>query len=186
MKPSLHVAYESTDINQQQPPLQTGVLSVVYTGSITHFDEDSKHWLLDDQFLGVAASSLILKLGIGDRVCFVEDDGQYYITQVLSQPLQDDNTLVFESEHAMEWRAPQLRFSAWKELEFMSLNRLSLVCKHGVVSSVNSLVMQAEQLIQHVTQFSVTAKGLLRLNGKQQLITAEEDVRIDGKRINMG
>ena len=33
---------------------------------------------------------------------------------------------------------------------------------------------------------NLTARGLLRLNAKQQLITAEEDVRIDGKRINMG
>jgi hypothetical protein len=32
----------------------------------------------------------------------------------------------------------------------------------------------------------LNAKGLLRLSGRQQVITAEEDVRIDGKRINMG
>jgi hypothetical protein len=47
-------------------------------------------------------------------------------------------------------------------------------------------VSQAKHLIQHAGDFALNAKSLLRIHSKQQIITAQEDIRIDGKRINMG
>ena len=171
----------SQTINKPEPPK----LSYVHCGEITAVSGSDHQWQVDNSYSALSGTGLMLTPCVGDKVSFIESKGQYYILQVLYRP-DAEKPLSFETERDIDWQAPNVRFTVFDEMEFVSLNRISLMCKHGVMSMTNTLVTQAEHYIQKAAQLSITAKTLLRLNAKHQIITADEDVRIDGKRINMG
>lgn len=156
-----------------------------YGGMITAYDSERNSYIVDHDYHAQCATSLLLKPAVGDQVVLIEMQEKYYICQILTQTSQAEELLI-ESDKPVQWVAPKLKFSALQEVELISLNRLSFVSKHCMISIAGSLIQQTENLIQQVAHYSLAASGLLRLTGKQQIITAEEDVRIDGKRINMG
>jgi hypothetical protein len=167
------------------PVVEPKPLQINYGGQITDFDQVRNCWIIDFHFSARCAVNLLVNPYVGDKVCFVEMDNEYYITQLLSRDISSD-TLTLQSDKKVHWLAPEFKLTAFENLELVSLNKIAVTSKNYVMSAANTMIQQAENLIQHVGQFSLTAKGLLRLNGKQQIITAEKDVRIDGERINMG
>jgi len=170
---------------KRTPEVSPTPLQVNFGGQITSFDQVNNCWVIDSHFSADCAINLLVKPCVGDKVCFIEMDNAYYITQLLSRDLSNE-TLVIQSDKKVHWLAPELKLTAFENLEFVSLNKVAISSKNYVMSAANTMIQQAENLLQQVGQFSLTAKGLLRLSGKQQLITAEKDVRIDGERINMG
>lgn len=167
------------------PKIKPVEVGPTYIGQITGFDAQSQQWLLDRCFTANKALSLMIEPNVGDKVCFVEVDGQYYINQLLSRADQQAE-LTITSQQKMHWVAPKMTFTAFEQLEMVSLNKVMMSGKDCVMSAANSMVQHAENLIQQVGQLSVSARGLMKLTGKQQVIIAEKDVRIDGERINMG
>jgi hypothetical protein len=166
------------------PSLKPAIRNMeVLVGKITRIDKDNKIFFIKNTAI-ICASSLLIKPSIDDLVCFINEQDQYYIIQILHSAQQQP--VVLQSEHPIHLNAPSVRLQAWQDIELVSLNRLSMIAKHGTLSVASTLIMNAESLIQKVKQLSISAKGLLTIHGKQQVITAEEDVRIDGKRINMG
>lgn len=153
-------------------------------GRVTGYDAQLHHFTVEDDIHAGVADGLLVQPASGDLVaCLLSEQGNF-ILQVLVQA--NAKALSITSAKPIKMSAPSISMAARDELELVSLNRFSLVGKHGVISAAGSLVACAEQLIQQVGQFMLSAKGLMRLSGRQQVITAEEDVRIDGKRINMG
>ncbi|RBO81914.1 DUF3540 domain-containing protein [Marinomonas aquiplantarum] len=165
-------------------PLPTSV-PVLYGGVVSEYDAAAQRWVIDDVFTASVAVSLLVQPCLGDKVCFVEIAGDYFITQILSRSSQV-NELTIESDKKMHWLAPELKFTGVENIELLALNKIGLISKDCVVSVSNTLLQQAQTMLQHVGECSLTAKGLLNIRGKHQVISAEEDVRIDGKRINMG
>lgn len=160
-------------------------LPMNYGGQVTSFDTVNNCWIIDNKFQANCAINLLVKPCVGDKICFVELDDSYYITQLLSRETLDE-TITIQSDKKMHWLAPEFKLTAFNNLEFVSLNQITITSKNYMMSAANTMLQQAESLLQQVGKFSLTAKGLLRLNAKQQVITAEKDVRIDGERINMG
>lgn len=157
----------------------------IYSGLITGFDDESCCWVIDGSFKAMCAASLLVQPCAGDKICFIQIAEEYFIIQLLSRPDCLDS-LVLSSDKKVRWQAPELKFTAFENLELTSLNKIALNSKHCAISIANTLIQQAENLLQQVGQCTLSAKGLLRLKGRQQVITAEKDVRIDGERINMG
>ena len=155
----------------------------VLVGKITQIDKENQFFFVNNISV-TCASSLLIKPNVDDLVCFIKEQEQHYIIQILHSAQQQP--VVMQSEQPIHFNAPAIRLQAWQDIELVSLNRLSMIAKHGTLSVASTLVMNAENLIQKVKQLSISVKGLLTMHGKQQVITAEEDVRIDGKRINMG
>jgi len=133
----------------------------------------------------VAADSLLVCPEVGDLVLCIEVDHQLFVSQVLKQARQKDS-LVIESSRPIEWVAPVLRFKALKEMELLSVNKLTISACDLICGASRTLLQQASHFIQNAKTYSLTTKGLMRLTGKQQVIIAEEDMRMDAKRINMG
>ncbi|WDE14323.1 DUF3540 domain-containing protein [Thalassomonas haliotis] len=160
-------------------------LSTVFTGEITGYDSKRQSWQLDHEYDASCAASLLVKPEVGDKVCFIELDGRYYLVHLLTRS-QKNQELVLESSKKVHWIAPRLRFTAFEQLELISLNKLALTGKDYLMSAASTMVVHAEHMIQQLGQYSLTAKGLLKQSAKHQVITAKKDVRIDGERINMG
>ena len=156
-------------------------------GQLTAFDEREQRWVVDGSFFASVAVSELLTPTIGDTVLFVvsgqHDKPQYVITHVLESQAQ---SLSIRTEKPVSLVSPKISLTATQDVEVTALNKLQFIGKHGVLSFTDSLVNTVKNLIQHVEHASVTAKGMFRTHAKQQVITASEDVRVDGKRINMG
>ena len=134
---------------------------------------------------GRPAEGLLVMPEQGDTVLCIELNNDILVSQVLTRA-QPSATLSIHSSRPIEWVAPVIRFKALKEMELLSANKLTLSACDVVLGATRSLVQQAKNFIQSAKTFSLTTKGLMRFNGKQQLIVAEEDLRMDAKRINMG
>ncbi|EGG93667.1 hypothetical protein IMCC1989_923 [gamma proteobacterium IMCC1989] len=149
---------------------------------------DNEKYLLqlgEKQRVSSAAEGLLLMPNKDDVVLCVEIEGRLIINQVLKRK-ERSSPLVMSSSRPVEWVAPVLRFKALKEMELLAVNKLTLSASDLVFGAARTLVQQARNFIQQAKNYSLTTKDLLRLNGRQQVIIAEEDIRIDAKRINMG
>jgi len=157
----------------------------IYCGTNTDTSKFGDLWQIDHDYWARPATSLLLTPDIGDQVTFIEASGQYYISQILHRP-DSKQPLNFHADRDINWQATNFHLTAQENVELVSLNKVSMTCKHGVLSMTDTLVAQAEHFVQKAAHLNISAKTLLRLHGKHQLITADEDVRIDGERINMG
>ena len=137
------------------------------------------------EYLAVTAESLLMMPQVGDLVLCVQAGEQWFITQLL-QSKEQHKTLNIHSNRPVEWVAPSLRFKALNELELMSASRLTISARDLIAGATQTLVQQAQCFVQKAATFTLNTEGLMQLSGKQQVIVAEEDLRMDGKRINMG
>ncbi|MBJ7539995.1 DUF3540 domain-containing protein [Marinomonas transparens] len=172
-------------VNRKANSIRPKAYAHLYCGKVTDASESGNLWQLDHDYWALPATGLLLTPDIGDQVTFIEVAGQYYISQILHRP-DTEQPLNFDSDRDIHWQAKNIHLTAREDVELVSLNRISMICKHGVLSMTDTLVAQAEHFVQKAAQLNISAKTLLRLHGKHQLITADEDVRIDGERINMG
>ncbi|ODS22932.1 hypothetical protein AB835_11570 [Candidatus Endobugula sertula] len=178
-------------LDQQTVKLAERPAVVGYQASVVQIQQVATGPQYQLSFNGVApclatiAEGLLVSPDIGDTVLCVEVDTECIITQVLkrSKPAE---TLVLHSTRPVEWVAPILRFKALQEMELLSAKKLTMSACHLVLGAGQTLIQQARNFLQNASHFSLTTKGLMRLNGKQQVIVAEEDIRMDAKRINMG
>ena len=131
------------------------------------------------------AESLLVQPEVGDRVFYIEVEREYFIVHILKRKTVTA-PLVMQTARPMDWIAPVIRLKALEEMQFLSVNKLSLSACDVVLSACQTLVQQARHFLQQAKNFSLTTKGLIRVSGRQQVITAEEDLRMDAKRINMG
>jgi hypothetical protein len=167
------------------PAVKPIPIATSFAGQVTGYDQQHNCWIIDELYLAPCAASLLVKPGEGDKVCFVQVEDDYYITQILSRKAQSE-ALLIETKVPLHLVAPAIQLTAFETLEMVSLNRIAVMGKNYILAAKQSVIQQTENWIQQVGQCSITAKGVMRLNAKQQVITAEEDVRVDGKRINMG
>lgn len=135
--------------------------------------------------MALAAEDMLMQPEEGDVVLCVKVAEQWFITQLLKRA-QPKETLQLTSSRTVEWAVPSFRIKALNELELLSANRLTISARDLLAGASRSLVQQAHNFLQKATTFSLNTKGLMQITGKQQVIVAEEDLRMDGKRINMG
>ena len=154
-----------------------------HLGQITELCENGDMCVINSSIYALVADGLLLSLRVGDLVAYLQGSQGVFVIQVVKQQGAERR---IELDKKLHVSAHSICFAAEQDLELVSVNRLAMTARHGVISAAETLVSTAEHAIHQVAQFMVSAKGLLRLNGKNQLITAEEDVRVDGKRINMG
>ncbi len=168
------------DIHKPVMPVVLG-----YEAVVESIDHAKQYYQLDIATRAYAAEGLLVRPEVGDTVLSIKLGGHFYISQVVKRQ-QPHETLVIESPRPIQWVAPVLRFKAWKDIELASAKKLTLSAQDVIVGASNTLIQQAKTLLQQVTSYSLHTKGLMRLQGRQQLIVAEEDIRMDAKRINMG
>ncbi|ASA57327.1 DUF3540 domain-containing protein [Vibrio gazogenes] len=155
-----------------------------YIGVITRFDPQQYRWEINQNFLAQVATSLLVKPEIGDLVAFIIYQEEYIITQILQRTSAVRTTL--QSQDEMCWIAPKVSIQAQDELEMVAFNTVSITSNNLLQSVRETSLQQAQTLIQHAAQVSMTADEVMNLTAKQQMLIAEEEVRIDGERINMG
>lgn len=174
------IAFERT---KSYPKIDESAEYQYRVGRVSTYLQESGQCVIDGNIQAQLADGLLVEPTEGDLVAYLRNNNLAFVLQILQQ---SQSTTHLHSSKPLSIYAPKVKIAAGNELDLVALKSFSLVGKQGVISVAGTLVTCAEHLVQQVNQFMLHAKGMLRLSGRQQVITAEEDVRIDGKRINMG
>ncbi len=153
-------------------------------------------FLLDDGGTSRQALSCLLVPQAGDRVAWLAGrDGERYLLHLLSRPEPGSFRLEVLGATELGLVAPKLALRASAQLSLSSMGdaevsapggKLKLEVRNLTVTVLESLVQTARHMIGRYENWFSESRSLSRLHGKQTLVTAEQDVRVDGERISMG
>lgn len=145
------------------------------------------------------AASCLLKPEVGDTVLYsLDDSGKVYILHLLlrsHENAMDIAQIDLPGVKKLVIRGKNMGLMAEQEMDISSLGDIKLSACFGtlLINSKNlfknisdNLIENIQYQISKVNQYALTVKQLLRLHGKQQIITADQDIKIDAERINMG
>lgn len=157
---------------------------------------DDNCYLLDDGRLARQAASCMLTPEAGDRILSVGcSDGDSYIVHVLDRGQADAAELSVPGTQDLTIRQQRVTISATEGIALHALRDIEVNAATGSMSfnARNLFVTVQESLVENMRhyigkaeQYLLDARQLLKLHGKQALVTAEQDVKVDGERISMG
>lgn len=154
---------------------------------------------VEGDMTAIRAFSCLLKPEPGDLVLVsMNHVNEAYILQVLAR--EHENIMCkAEISHPrisrLLIRGKKLNFLAEQELDIHSLGDIKLsACFGNMLVSVknllktvsNNLIENIEYRISKVEHSMLNVKHLSRIHARQQIITADQDIKIDAERINMG
>lgn len=157
---------------------------------------DDNCYLLDDGRLARQAASCVLTPEAGDRILAVGcREGDSYIVHVLDRGFAEAAELSVPGTQQLNIRQQRIAMSAIEQMSLQALRDIEITAATGSMSfnARNLFVTVQESLVQNVRhyigkaeQYLLNVRSLLKLHGKQALVTAEQDVKVDGERISVG
>lgn len=157
---------------------------------------DDGRYRLDDGTTAARAFSCVVVPEPGDRVLLHEGkDGLRYILHILRRPAPGTAALDVPGADRVTVSAPELRVQARSRLLLASTGeaeltagagRLSLAAERLDITVLGDLIQTARHVVGRCEHWFHEATGLLRLHGRQAIVTAKEDIRVDAERISMG
>lgn len=189
--------------------LPTSPAEVMKTGEITAVDSNENGFIIDQSLPASQAMSCLVTPQLGDTVLYWHDNQQRWILAVLKAQQSAENkahnknindlnqprTVSLPNQQAMQISARKLLLNAQHTMQLNSMGniqlnavvgKLMLNAKHCVYSIQESLMQIARTLLQRSDYIDHQANKVLKSHAQQQLMTADKDVKIDAKRINMG
>lgn len=157
---------------------------------------DHERYLLDSGCLARRASSCLLKVHGGDRVmAVVLADDSAHIVHILERNPANSAVLSLADSEQLSIHQHELVIDCQQRLALRSLGDTEITAATGTLSlqgrnvftaATDSLIQHSGHWIARMGHALVEAGELLRMHGKQTLLTAEHDVKIDAERISMG
>lgn len=154
---------------------------------------DGRYLLRDGQTARQALSCVIAPLP-QDEVLLLVLDTQCYVTHILCRQ-SPHAQLHLPGIERLDIVQPTLGLNATQHLGLCSQGDVELTAVQGSVwmqarnvftTASDSVVTQAQQLVSHAQNAVMQIAALLRLHGRQNLITAEQDMKLDAERISLG
>lgn len=176
-------------------PGQVRIINVHGNGDIEcTFNVDG----LPNSLTAKRAFSCVVAPELGDLV-MVEWGGEHYYVLAILERLTNSNSqpqacISFPEQQEVVLEASKLTLRGNRGVNVQSQNDIELITPANVTLTASNLFTRVSQsLIQlashHMTKantIALTASKLLRSHGHHHLISADQDVKVDGERINMG
>jgi hypothetical protein len=152
-------------------------------------------YLLNDGRMARQALSCLIRPEVGDLVLTSICQNDTYILHILQRNELQQAQLSVPGITSLHIEQEQLSLAASDSIALRALNNVELTAASGVLSLTarnlftsvqDSLVQNVGHFIGKAEHYLLEVKQLLRLHSQQALITAEEDVKVDGERISMG
>ncbi len=152
-------------------------------------------FIIDDVIEAETAFSCLVKPERGDRIVYLKTDNAVYISEILSRAQESSAKIQIEGVDELIIKSKKLNLIAGEQLTLKSLKTIDITAFLGVVSLTGknlvttvkeSIIQNAASHITSVKNYTLNAKNLLRTHGKHHIMTADEEIRMDGERINMG
>ncbi len=180
--------------------LNSTSLGLVY-GRVTDCIEDGSY-LIDNEYFAYRAIGCLIVPSKDDLVLIVrEKDTKAYLLNVLSRTRVNNNSeskpveLSIPGNEELLIRGERLNLHGKKSLDLSTLGSMSLSACLGPlkITAKNCFTSVIETLVQIAKFSSLSAEQIIqkagqtfKTQGRHQLISAQQDVKIDGERINMG
>lgn len=152
--------------------------------------------LLDDGRLARRAASCLVLPEPGDRVLAATGrDGVHFILHVLARANHEEADVGVPGVHRLTIRQPQVAVHAREDIALRALRNVDVCAAGGTLAlsarnlfatAHDSLVQAARHVVGTAEHYLLDVKQLLKLHGRQALITADGDVKVDGERISIG
>jgi hypothetical protein len=157
---------------------------------------DAHNYLLSDGRVARQALGCLITPEVGDRVLAASGkDGTPFIVHILQRAELGVARLSVPGARELALCQPRIAVSASEQINLHALRNIEVTAATGVLglNANNLFITVNETLVQNVrnfigksSQYLLEARQLLRLHGQQTLVTAEQDVKIDGERISVG
>lgn len=140
------------------------------------------------------AISCLVQPRTGDEVLYWQTAEDTFVLSILARQgvastslsLPNNAPLCIQSSHLTLSGTEKVHIQSQQEIALSCLSQISINAKNLFTTVVDSVVQLASHQINKADHIALCAKQLLRSHGRQQLISADTDVKIDGERINMG
>ncbi|HZX30955.1 MAG TPA: DUF3540 domain-containing protein [Rhodocyclaceae bacterium] len=152
-------------------------------------------YLLDNGRLARRAPSCLLQPQAGDRVMALAVGDETHIVHILVRSREATAQLSVSGADTVALRQDEIQLDARRRLRLRSLGDTEVTAATGTLSlqgrnlfahAVDSLVQQSSHWIARMGHALIEASELLRAHGRQALVTADQDIKIDAERISMG
>lgn len=149
---------------------------------------------LSDGRLAAQALSCLITPMPDDLVLVVPTNAGLFVTHVLQREAADAQ-LCAPGMDRLTIAQPNLEMHAANHLALRSGGDMDLASPQGsvrvtarnfVASVTDALVQNAQHLVTHAQHCVVQVAALLRMHGRQALITAQDDMKLDAERISLG
>jgi hypothetical protein len=153
-------------------------------------------FLLDDGTAARQALSCLVTPEPGDSVLLLRCAQGRFVTQVLHRAGDTARVqLRVPGAQVLCLSQPALEVNAASHIALRCLGEMELTSAQGAVaisarhilaSATETLVHNARHMVSHAQHCVLQVAALLRIHGKQALLTAEEDMKLDAERISLG
>ena len=153
---------------------------------------------LDDRRLAQQAASCLLVPAAGDTVVLLGTASGLYITHVLVRAAAvndvDRAQLSVPGAQTLAIVQPQLEVACTGaialrtlgDVEITSGGAVAVNARHFFAAVAETMVQNAQHLVTHAKHCVLQVAAMLRVHGRQTLITAEQDMKLDAERISLG
>ncbi|AJK50070.1 DUF3540 domain-containing protein [Burkholderia plantarii] len=153
-------------------------------------------YLLDDGRVAYQALSCLIRPEVGDHVLVATcPNDASYILHVLHRADAKQVQLSVPGAETLRVEQARIELAATESIALDSLadveisaatGTLNLAARNLFTTAQDSLVENVGQFVGRADRYLLEVSELLRLHGQQAIVTAEEDVKVDGERISMG
>ena len=159
---------------------------------------DHQQYLLENGQRVKRAFSCALVPVVGDVVTYLENDAsaeaQGYITDILERKATTVQ-LHYQGCEQLQITQPRIACYASESVDIKAMDNIDLTAATGAVkisaqqltkTIVGSILETAKERISQAQFTQFTSTFMTRIHSKQALVTAEQDVKIDADRVNLG
>ncbi|KKB61297.1 hypothetical protein WM40_23990 [Robbsia andropogonis] len=153
-------------------------------------------YLLDDGRVAYQALSCLIRPEVGDHVLVAtcQNDASY-ILHVLHRTDAKQVQLSVPGAEMLRIEQARIQLTAIESIALDALSdveiraatgTLNLAARNLFTSAQDTLVENVGQFVGRADRYLLEVNELLCLHGQHAIITADEDVKVDGERISMG
>ena len=153
-------------------------------------------WLLSNGCSANRSFSCLIEPQVGDQIIAASSVNDIYIIAIIARAEADlVNTLSLPQQQSCQWQAEQLTLVGREKISILSakeivinvsLGQLVMSAQDILQTVQNNFVLWCKQFFQKADQVDIQTSQLTKSHSHNQIITADNDIRIDAERINLG
>jgi len=153
-------------------------------------------WLLSNGRSANRSFSCLLEPQVGDQIIAASSVNEVHIIAIIARSETGlVNSLSLPQQQSCQWQAEQLTLVGREKVSVLSskeivinasLGQLVMSAQDILQTVQNNFVLWCKQFFQKADQVDIQTTQLTKSHSHNQIITADNDIRIDAERINLG
>ncbi|TJZ62492.1 DUF3540 domain-containing protein [Chitiniphilus eburneus] len=178
----------------EDPPITHAIAAPQWSDARIAVALDDGRFLLHDGRIAQQAASCLVQPQAGDRALVAGCGDDSFVVHLLARG-DDEAVLAVPGATGVSLNQARIALNASEQVSVRALadihlnaatGALNLNARNLFTSVADTLIEQTRHRITRAEHYLLTARALLRMHGKQTLVTADKDVKVDADRISVG